>query len=370
MPLAQAAPAPHKLTPMEDLLRLVVDEGASDLHLSVGAPPTVRINGKLVKLQLPPLIPEDTELLARAVTSDANLQRVNEEGSVDFAFSFRGQDRFRGSVYRQKGFLGMALRTIPKKMLTLEEIGLPESVEELLFLPRGLVLVTGPTGSGKTTTLAAMLDVINSRSAGHIMTIEDPIEYFHPHKLGIVNQREVGVDVPSFSEGLRRALRQDPDVVLVGEMRDLATMETAITAAETGHLVFSTLHTTGAARTVDRIVDAFPTTQQEQIRVQLGSNLKAVISQILLPTQDGRGRVAAFEIMINTPSVAALIRDNKTFRIANDILTGGKFGMLSLESSLVHLYLEGFITREQVLGKAQDPQAAIQLMGDQRPRRR
>ena len=244
---------------------------------------------------------------------------------------------------------------------------MPPSVEEVLFLPRGLILVTGPTGSGKTTSLAAMLDVINSKTPGHIMTIEDPIEYFHSHKLGIINQREVGIDVPSFAEGLRRALRQDPNVILVGEMRDLETMETAITAAETGHLVFSTLHTTGAARTVDRVIDAFPASQQDQIRVQLAGNLKAVISQILLPRQDGEGRVAAFEVMINTPSIAALIRDNKTFRIPNDILTGSKYGMVSLETSLVQHYLAGRISYEQVLGKAQDQQAAIQLIGTQTP---
>jgi twitching motility protein PilT len=361
--------APLKLVPMEDLLRLVVDEGASDLHISVGAPPALRINGRLVKLQLPLLSAEDTETLARAVTSDANLQRVAEEGSVDFAFSFRGRDRFRGSVYRQKGQLGMALRTIPKRMMALHEIGLPPAVEDLLRLPRGLILVTGPTGSGKTTTLASMLDVINETTPEHIMTIEDPIEYFHDHKMGIVNQREVGVDVPNFAEGLRRALRQDPDVILVGEMRDLETMETAITAAETGHLVFSTLHTTGASRTVDRIIDAFPEDRQEQIRVQLGGNLKAVISQLLLPRIDGKGRVAVFELMINTPSIAALIRDNKTFRIPNDILTGSKYGMVSLEASLVHHYLNGAISYEQVIGKAQDPQAAIQLIGDQKPRK-
>jgi twitching motility protein PilT len=368
-PVASPAPVSLKVVPMEDLLRLVVEEGASDLHLSVGAPPALRINGKLVKLQLPPLTAEDTETLARAVTSDANLQRVNEEGSVDFAFSFRGQDRFRGSVYRQKGQLGMALRTIPKKMMKLDEIGLPPAVAELLHLPRGLILVTGPTGSGKTTTLASMLDVINSTTPGHIMTIEDPIEYFHPHKLGIVNQREIGVDVPGFAEGLRRALRQDPDVILVGEMRDLETMETAITAAETGHLVFSTLHTTGAARTVDRIIDAFPEDRQEQIRVQLSSNLKAVLSQLLLPRQDGHGRVAAFELMINTPAIGALIRKNETFRIPNDILTGSKYGMVSLEASLVEHYLSGAISYEQVIGKAQDPQAAIQLIGGQEPRK-
>ena len=310
---------------MEDLLRLVLEEGASDLHLSVGTSPVLRRQGRLVKLTTRPLTPEDTETLARAITSDANFARVNEQGSVDFGFSYKGQDRFRVSVYRQQGSIALALRIIPKRMMSLEEIGLPPAVRSLLETPRGLILVTGPTGSGKTTTLASMLDTINATRDSHIMTIEDPIEYVHQHKLGIVNQREVGVDVPSFPDGLRRALRQDPDVILVGEMRDLETMETAITAAETGHLVFSTLHTTGAARTVDRIVDAFPSTQQEQVRVQLAANLKAVLSQILLPRIDGPGRVAAFELMINTPSVSALIRDNKTFRISNDILTGSKY---------------------------------------------
>jgi twitching motility protein PilT len=247
-------------------------------------------------------------------------------------------------------------------LLSLEEIGFPPSVRELLYLPRGLILVTGPTGSGKTTSLASMLDVINSLTDSHIVTIEDPIEYFHEHKCGLVNQREVGVDVPSFADGLRRALRQDPDVILVGEMRDLETMETAITAAETGHLVFSTLHTTGASRTVDRIIDAFPADQQAMIRVQLSTNLKAVISQLLLPRADGMGRIAAFELMINTPSIGALIRDNKTFRIANDILTGSKYGMVTLEQSLVSHYSQGLITREQVLSKCQDPQAAEQLL--------
>jgi twitching motility protein PilT len=360
-------PPAGPLPPMEDLLRLVIDEKASDLHLSVGAPPAVRLHGRLIKLQLRPLEPEDTESLARAITSDTNLQRVNEEGSVDFGFSFRGKDRFRVSVFRQKGYLGMALRVVPRKMLSLDEIGLPEAVRQLLYAPRGLILVTGPTGSGKTTTLAAMLDTINSTRDSHLITIEDPIEYVHEHRMGIVNQREVGADVPTFAEGLRRALRQDPDVILVGEMRDLETMETAITAAETGHLVFSTLHTTGAARTVDRIIDAFPSTQQEQIRVQLASNLKAVISQLLLPRLDGKGRVAVFEIMITTPAIAALIRDNKTFRIPNDILTGSKYGMVSLETALVERYLNGTISYDQVMSKAQDQQAALQLIAGQKP---
>ncbi|MDB6152067.1 MAG: pilT 1 [Chthoniobacteraceae bacterium] len=354
---------------MEDLLRLVIDEGASDLHISVGSPPVLRLRGELVKLEIAPLTAENTETLARAITSDGNMQRVNEEGSVDFGFSFRGENRFRVSVYRQKGFIGIALRLVPRRLLTLDEIGFPSAVRELLSLPRGLVLVTGPTGSGKTTTLATMIDVINSTKRSHIITIEDPIEYYHDHRVGIVNQREIGVDLPTFADGLRRALRQDPDVILVGEMRDLETMETAITAAETGHLVFSTLHTTGASRTVDRIIDAFPSDQQEMIRTQLSTNLKAVISQLLLPRIDGKGRVAAFEIMINTPSIAALIRDNKTFRISNDILTGSKYGMVSLEASLVNHYLNGLISYEQVVTKAQDPQAAIQLIGDSKPRK-
>jgi twitching motility protein PilT len=255
-------------------------------------------------------------------------------------------------------------------MMTLEEIGMPPAVRQLLDLPRGLILVTGPTGSGKTTSLASMLDVINATTDHHIITIEDPIEYYHHHQRGIVNQREVGVDVPNFADGLRRALRQDPDVILVGEMRDLETMETAITAAETGHLVFSTLHTTGAARTVDRIVDAFPEDGKEQVRVQLASNLKAVLSQLLLPRIDKPGRIAVFELMINTPSIAALIRDNKTFRIANDILTGSKYGMVSLDASLAQLYLDGYISYEQVMTKAQDPQAAVQIIGGQKPRKR
>ena len=364
------APARSTVTPMEDLLRLVIEERASDLHISVGAPPVVRMRGHLVKLEMRALTAEDTETLARGITSEANMQRVNEEGSVDFGFTFRGDNRFRVSVYRQKGCVGIALRLVPRSLLTLEEIGFPKTVNELLYLPRGLILVTGPTGSGKSTTLASMLNVINETTPSHIITIEDPIEYFHEHKRGIINQREIGVDVPTFADGLRRALRQDPDVILVGEMRDLETMETAITAAETGHLVFSTLHTTGAARTVDRVVDAFPADKQAMIRTQISTNLKAVVSQLLLPRADGHGRVAAFEIMINTPSIAALIRDNKTFRIPNDILTGSKYGMVSLETSLTDLYLRGFISLEQVMSKAQDPQAAQQLIGDRQPRKR
>jgi twitching motility protein PilT len=353
----------------DQLLGLVVEHNASDLHLSVASPPCVRLNGQLVKMDTRALLPEDMEKLAVDIATPEQMQRVRTDGSVDFAFSFRERNRFRCSLYLQKGTLALALRLIPRKMLSLDEIGMPPAVRGLLTLPRGLVLVTGPTGSGKTTSLAGMLDIINRSATSHIITIEDPIEYIHEHQGGMFHQREVGADVPSFAEGLRRALRQDPDVILVGEMRDLETMETAITAAETGHLVFSTLHTTGAGRTVDRIVDAFPAHQQEQIRVQLSSNLRAVISQLLIPRIDRPGRIAVFEVMILTHSVGALIRDNKTFRIATEIQTGAKYGMVSLEASLVDLYLAGTIAREEVFAKSQDAEMAAQLLGGREPRR-
>ncbi|MEA3186255.1 MAG: twitching motility protein PilT [Chthoniobacter sp.] len=349
---------------MDDLLRLVIDEDASDLHISVGVPPTLRIKGALTKLSTAPLAPEDAETLVRAIATEQQFEKLNTEGSADFAISFRDNNRFRVNIYREKGHCAAAVRLLPTKLMSLEQIGLPPAMRDLLDLPRGLVLVTGPTGSGKTTSLASMLTVINETSSRHIITIEDPIEYYLDHKRGIVNQREIGVDVPSFADGLRRALRQDPDVILVGEMRDLETIETAITAAETGHLVFSSLHTTGAARTIDRIIDAFPADRQEQIRVQMSTNLKGTLSQVLLPRADGKGRVAAFDLMLNTPAIAALIRDNKSFRIHSEILTGSKHGMLALENSLVDLYQRGLITRDTVLLMAQDPVVARQLMGE------
>jgi len=259
------------------------------------------------------------------------------------------------SVFKEKGNFGMVLRQIPSKLLTFEQIGLPETVKELLFKPRGLILVTGPTGSGKSTTLASLLNIVNeTRDEVHLITIEDPIEYYHRHKRALVTQREIHVDVPSFAEALRRALRQDPDMILVGEMRDLETIEAAITAAETGHLVFGTLHTTGAAKTIDRLTNAFPTNQQETIRIQLSTVLQGVISQLLIPRVDKPGRVAAFEIMINTPSIAALIRDNKTFRIQSDIQTGSKYGMVTLDAFLMEKYQAGMISREEVITKSQD----------------
>src|SRR5271168_4265155 len=349
---------------MSDLLQLVVSEGSSDLHIRVGVPPVIRVHGTLHRVDGPSLRPEDSEELMRSITSEDHIQHVREQGGADFGFAFGDAARFRVSVFKEKGNFGLVLRQIPTKLLTLEQIGLPmHTVQVLLHKPRGLVLVTGPTGSGKTTTLASMINIINEeRDDAHIITIEDPIEYYHKHKKAIVTQREVHIDVPSFAEALRRALRQDPDVILVGELRDLETMEAAITAAETGHLVFGTLHTTGAAKTIDRLVNAFPISQQETIRIQLSTVLQAVISQLLLPRVDKPGRIAAYEIMINTPSIAALIRDNKTFRLNSDIQTGAKYGMVTLDGFLIEKYMAGLIAREEVITKAQDPTTVQQKL--------
>src|ERR1700761_4489671 len=273
---------------MSDLLQLVVSEGSSDLHIRVGVPPTIRVHGILHRVEGPSLAPEDTEELMRSITSEDHIQHVRERGGADFGFAFGELARFRVSVFKEKGNFGMVLRQIPNKLLELDKIGLPPSVRELLYKPRGLVLVTGPTGSGKSTTLASMINVINEeREEAHIITIEDPIEFYHKHKKAVVTQREVHVDVPTFAEAIRRALRQDPDVILVGEMRDLETIEAAISAAETGHLVFGTLHTNSAAKTVDRIVDAFPANMKEMIRTQLASSIIAVISQTLCKKKTG-----------------------------------------------------------------------------------
>ena len=341
---------------MSDLLQLVVSEEASDLHIRVASPPVIRVHGILHRVEGPILKSEDTEELMRSITSEENIQQVRERGGADFGFAFGDAARFRTSVFKAKGDFGMVMRQIPNKLLTMEQIGTPPIVKELLYKPRGLILVTGPTGSGKTTTLASMINIINEeRDEAHIITVEDPIEYYHHHKKALVTQREIGVDVPNFAEALRRALRQDPDVILVGEMRDLETIEAAITAAETGHLVFATLHTTGAAKTIDRITNAFPTNQQEMVRIQLSTVMQAVISQLLIPRIDKPGRVAVFEVMVNTPSIAALIRDNKTFRIQSDIQTGAKWGMVTLDSFLLDKYQLGLIAREEVVTKAQDP---------------
>src|SRR5438067_9086096 len=341
---------------MSDLLQLVVAEGSSDLHLRVGVPPVIRLHGVLHKVEGPLLKPEDTEELMRSITSEDHIQQVRERGGADFGFAFGELARFRVSVFKEKGQFGVVARQIPSKLLTLEQIGIPPSVRELLYKPRGLVLVTGPTGSGKTTSLASMINIINEeRDDAHIITIEDPIEYYHKHKKSVVTQREINVDVPNFAEALRRALRQDPDVVLVGEMRDLETTSAAIRAAETGHLVFGTLHTTGASGTINRIIDAFPTDQQEQVRVQLSTTLLAVLSQALCPRIDVDGMVAAYEFMVVTPAIANLIRENKTFRIDSAIQTGKKFGMQLLDEHLLKLYNEGKISPEEAIDKSRRP---------------
>jgi twitching motility protein PilT len=358
---------------LEQLLDLVVETNASDLHLHVGQSPALRIHGEIETVESPLLTPEETqkyvedalqmlnENVGSTEPATRHIARLDSEhGGSDFGFAFidkasgETKARFRTSIFKSKGHCGMVLRQIPSKLFALHQIGLPDKIKDLLNLTRGLVLVTGPTGSGKTTSLASMINWINENQGQHIITIEDPIEYYHPHKKSIVTQRELGADINSFAEGIRAALRQDPDVMLVGEMRDLETIEAAITAAETGHLVFATLHTTGAARTVDRIIDAFPANTKEQIRVQLASNLVAVISQVLCKRRDGRGRVAGFEIMINTPSIAAHIRDNKTHYITSDIQTGAVFGMMTLDTHLLSLLDRGLIDASEAISYAQD----------------
>lgn len=340
---------------MVPLLRMLIDREGSDLHLAVGNPPVGRVHGHLQFFGEDVLKPEDTERLMKSIASVDNQQELQEVGGSDFGFAFEDVARFRVSIFKQKGNVGLVLRLIPNKIMTFEEIGLPQSLKSVITQPRGLILVTGPTGSGKTTSLATMLDYLNISFDNHIITIEDPIEYYHKHKKSIITQREVGVDVPTFPEAIRRALRQDPDIILVGEMRDLETIESAVTAAETGHLVFGTLHTTGAVRTIDRLIDAFPTNQQEQIRTQLAGNLKSVISQTLIPKKSGFGRVAAFEVMITTPAIQNLIRENKSYRITSSIQTGHKYGMCLLDEHLLALFRRGVIKYEEALSRAQQP---------------
>jgi twitching motility protein PilT len=351
---------------IEDLLETIVRENAADLHLNVGLPPMMRSHHGLAKMDTEPLTPEDTVNYMKAITSRDHQEELQKVGGTDFGFAFKDIARFRVSVFKERGHIAMALRLIPYKFLSFEELRLEErTMRYLLTRPRGLILVTGPTGSGKTTTLASMVDYMNTHMDHHIITIEDPIEYYHQHKRAIITQRELGVDVPSFAEALRRGLRQDPDVFLVGELRDLETIEAAITAAETGHVVFGTLHTTGATRTIDRIVNVFPVAQQEQIRVMLSVSILAVISQILLVRADKPGRIAAFEIMVSTPSIQNLIRERKTYRILSDIQTGAKWGMYTLDADLMKLFKDGKITYEDLDTYALDPdQVRNQLIAE------
>jgi len=345
------------------LFDLVVEKNASDLHITVGRPPVLRLHNGLRNINHPALTSEETTALVEEIIPAPKLQELREVGSADFGYAHGDKARFRVAVFRQKHNDAMVCRLIPNELLTFEQIGLADSIVEMLDRPRGLFLVTGPTGCGKTTTLATMLDYINQNRDVHIITIEDPIEYYHDHKMSIVNQREVGVDVATFGEAIRRALREDPDVILLGEMRDLETISTAITAAETGHLVFGTLHTTGSARTVDRIIDQFPPEQQEQVRVQLSVSLIAVVSQVLMPRADGKGRVAGFEVMTMTPGIENHIRKNETYKIPSAIQTGRSRGMFLLDDHLVELYEKGTIDQQELLGKCQDLRRMKERLG-------
>jgi twitching motility protein PilT len=345
---------------IDRLLEACIKMGGSDVHIVVGRPPVLRVHGRLRSLETKVLEPDDTVALMKSVTPEKNQQELQEVGGTDFGFAFGDAGRFRTSVFRQKGNISMVLRLIPSSLLSFEQIGLPRICAALCRRPRGLFLVTGPTGSGKTTTLASMINYINENLDQHIITVEEPIEYYHSHKKSVINQREVGLDVPTFSEALRRSLRMDPDVILVGELRDLETIEAAITAAETGHLVFGTLHTTGCQGTINRIVDAFPVSQQEQIRVQLSTNLIAVLSQILCPKKTGKGRVAAYEFMVVTSAISNLIRENKTYRIESSIQIGKKIGMQLLDDHLWELYDKELISIEEMMDKGRYPAALLE----------
>jgi len=340
---------------IDKLLSAQVKQGASDLHITVGQPPVLRLHGHMQKLKTKVLEPADTMGLMKSITPDRCQQEFQETGSTDFGFAFGDQARFRVSVFRQRGNVAMVLRQIPVHLMSMEDLKVPTIFKDLIMRPRGLILVTGPTGSGKSTSLAAMIDYINSTVDHHIITIEDPIEFYHDHRKSTINQREVGVDVTSFAEAIRRALRQDPDVILVGEMRDLETIEAAITAAETGHVVFGTLHTSSAAGTINRIIDVFPTNQQDQIRTQLASSIIGILAQQLIP-RIGGGRVAAFETLVVTPGIANLIRENKIFRITSSIQTGSKHGMKLLDDHLFEHWKNEIATKEDVIAKANMPE--------------
>jgi twitching motility protein PilT len=347
-----------------DLLMEVVSRRASDLHLAAGAQPTVRVRGRLTRLEGYPILSDtDTREIVYSILSGDQRQRLETNWQLDFAYSIPGHARFRVNAYYQRGAIGAAFRLIPFELTSIDQLGLPPTVHELTRKPRGFVLVTGPTGSGKSTSLAAMLDEINMTREEHIMTIEDPIEFLHAHKKCLVNQRELGSDAQSFAAALKAALRQDPDVILVGEMRDLETISTALTAAETGHLVFATLHTQDTAQTVDRIIDVFPPEQQGQVRVQLSVALQGIITQQLLPTADGAGRVAACEVLVPNPAVRNLIREGKTHQIYSVLQTGSAQGMQTMDAALVSLVRTGKISQKQAEGRSQAPEELRRLLG-------
>lgn len=348
---------------IEALLRAAVEQGASDLHITVGLPPTIRKNGRLVKIGEVSVSADDTEMYVKQMLSGDKLKEFQTRGELDFSFSCQGVGRFRVNVYRQRGACCIAIRPVNIEIPVFEKLGLPDAVREFGRKTKGLLLVTGPTGSGKSTTLAAIIDQINNERDCHILTLEDPIEYLHKHKKSMVNQREIGYDSCSYANALRAALREDPDVILVGEMRDMETISIAITAAETGHYVLSTLHTIGAANTIDRIIDVFPPYQQQQIRIQLSTIIQGVISQQLIPRLDRTGRTNAVEIMVANPAIRNLIREGKTHQINSIIQTGGKFGMQTMDSSLAHLYNSGIISLDDAMVYASEPDSMVRLTG-------
>ena len=347
---------------IKELLAFSVEQKASDVHIAVGIPPKLRINGKLIEVESPPLEPADAAEMIGATMHERHKQILKERGEVDFSFDSDETGRFRVNVFMDRGNMAAAYRRVETVIPRPDQLGIPPEVVELYKRKRGLVLVTGPTGSGKSTTLASIINKANENLTDHIITLEDPIEYVHHHKKSVVNQREVGMDTLSYGNALRAALREDPDIILLGEMRDLETISTAITAAETGHLVFSTLHTIGAANTIDRIIDVFPTHQQQQTRVQLAMILEGVISQALVPAEDGRGRVAAFEVMFGSPAIRSLVREAKTHQIQSTIQTSRQMGMITLDDHLYELYREGTISRENALIYAQDQVALKKKM--------
>ncbi len=350
--------------PIPELLEVVVDRGASDLHLTTGSPPAIRLNGVLHRLEdYANLEPDQLQRMIYSILTQRQRERLEQDLELDVSYALPGKGRFRVNVYFQRDALGAAFRMIPFEIKSVEQLGLPRQVEDFARLPRGLVLVTGPTGSGKSTTLAALVDIVNSERDQHIMTVEDPIEFLHKHKRCIVNQREVGHDTHSFADALKHVLRQDPDVILVGEMRDLETIQTALTAAETGHLVFATLHTQDAPQTVDRVIDVFPPFQQQQVRVQLAVTLQGVVTQQLLPTSDGMGRVAAAEIMIATPAIQNLIREAKVHQIYSSMQAGGKHGMHTMDQHLTELVRAGRITYETAADRCHSIEELNRMLG-------